>query len=51
MPPVDTEVLERPALTAEEAQAIAEATPGIEIIPNLTPSPAPTIKPSVKRKK
>lgn len=34
-----TEVLERPALTAEEAKAIAEAREGVELIPNLTPSP------------
>jgi hypothetical protein len=39
MPVVDTEVLERPSLTAEEAQAIAESKPGVELIPNLTPSP------------
>lgn len=39
MPPVDTEVLERTSLTAEEAQAIAESKEGVELIPNLTPSP------------
>lgn len=42
MPPVNTEVLERPALTADEAQAIAESKPGVELIPNLTPSPEVT---------
>jgi len=37
--PIDTEILERPSLTAEEAKAIAESQPGVELIPNLTPSP------------
>ena len=35
----DTEVLERPAISPEQAKAIAEAQPGVELIPNLTPSP------------
>jgi len=39
MKPVDTEVLERPTLTAEQAAAIAQSIEGVELIPNLTPSP------------
>ena len=35
----DTEVLDRPTISPEQAKAIAEAQPGIELIPNLTPSP------------
>ncbi len=55
---VDTEVLERPTISAEEAKAIAESQPGVELIPNLTPSPpvkesssAQALEPKVKRKK
>lgn len=44
MKPVDTEVLDRPSLTAEQAAAIAQSIEGVELIPNLTPSPAPIIK-------
>jgi len=44
MKPVDTEVLERPTLTAEQAADIAQSVEGVELIPNLTPSPAPIIK-------